>query len=149
MFNKKSFVLVFILTLCLFPLKSQDFLGKSKSDILQFIEKNKVRISQNEVQNDSISFLYEEEDEINRMFNINYTFSFLNDTCICYSRRLPVNSYFLKTISDMVSTKNGKSLGDMLSVEGETFYSCYEFENFFLRLEFEEDIIIEKFEEKR
>ncbi len=149
MWNKKYIVFIVMLTFCLSPLKSQDFLGKSKNDVLKFMERNTPRISQIELNNDSVSFIYEEEDEINRMFDIHYAFLFSDDVCVSYVRKLPVNEYFLKTILDMVSLKEGKGSCYTFSIEGESLHSVYEFENFFLKLALKDDVILQRFESKK
>lgn len=124
MWNK--IMMFFLLFICIqITIRGQEYLGQNKSVILGFIETNKYRIDNLVASDDMISFTFEEEDERNRTFIVNYNFVIENQECISYTKELPIHEYWAHTILDMVTQRKAKASGQTVSVDGVSLNTQY------------------------
>lgn len=131
--------------ICCLKLQAQEFLGKSKPDIERFIQTNSTRISRIQQEDNNLQFVYEEEDERNRLFEVSYCFYFQNGICSTYEKQLPRNEYWMQTIHDLVALKKGKASGNTLEIDNDTLSSQYRFDTFLLEIRSTDVFLIEIF----
>ncbi len=145
MWNK--ICLIFLFFMACFVVDAQNFLGKTKMEIEQFIKDNQAVAIDVQRNDSSIVFRYEEEDERNRMFEATCKFILDKGRCSSYEKVVVIHEYWAKSIQDLVSLKKAKGSGDIIAVDGENLFSLYAFdEGFFLKLILKEEYLIQKFE---
>ncbi len=121
---------------------SQEFLGRTHTEIKRFLEDNRANVLHCIKTVDTLRLVYSEEDERNRRFEVEYSFFFTKDTCRQYEKKVPSHEYYANQIKDNVSLKNAEGSGNMLEIDGETLYSVYRFEKYVLLLQLENNKLI-------
>lgn len=128
--------LLALLLSLLFPYlcAGQDFLGKTRTDLLTFIRNNAVEGSAVE-QGDTLGLIRDEQDDIGRHFDIEYRFTLRNDRCESYIQRIPLHVFWVRHLLDQVQTRNGREKGEPYEIEGEYLFPEYSFDDCTLRTE--------------
>lgn len=122
------------------------YLGKDQGHILKFIEANKYRIENLKQDESSINFTFEEEDERNRTFFVDYSFSLRNSICIAYTKTALIHEYWATTILDLVNLKQAKPSGNHIDIDGIKLNSKYTFEEETLSITKNNDTFMLKYE---
>lgn len=130
---------IFICTLLFcgwcFQISAQEYLGQDRNAILKFVETNNYRISNLTTGVDSIKFVFEEEDERNRTFIVQYSFQLQDDICIAYKKEMPQHEYWVNTFLDFVNLRKAQPSGTKVDIDGVNINSQYALESCVVTIE--------------
>lgn len=131
--TKYKLLLILILgsaSLCPLTSTAQEYLGQSRQEIGQFMrQQNK---GQAVPGGDTLLLKNQEEDELGRIFDTEYTFILTQEKCTEYTKRVPLHTYWINRIRELSESQDAKGSGQEIKFESETIFPIYEFEDYTL-----------------
>ncbi|WP_075560070.1 hypothetical protein [Parabacteroides timonensis] len=127
---------------------SQVWLGKTDKDFIQFVNDNKERIKESQFTDKLFTMVYQEEDELGRLFDVTYRFTIDNNICTSYQQILPAHSYWAATIQEQASQQEADASGETIDVDGETLNTHYQFDDYDMLISMENDRLILQYNKK-
>nr|WP_129732665.1 hypothetical protein [Parabacteroides goldsteinii] len=127
---------------------SQVWLGKTDKDFVQFVNDNKERIKESQFFDTLFTMVYQEEDELGRLFDVTYRFTIDNNICTSYQQILPAHRYWAATIQEQASQQEADASGETIDVDGETLNTHYQFDDYDMLISMENDRLILQYNKK-
>lgn len=110
----------------------QDFLGKSRGELLAFVGENAAEGTAAE-RCDTLRCVRDEQDDIGRHFDVEYRFALRDGRCESYVKRLPLHVFWVRHLLDEIDMRRGRPAGEPFDAEGKTLHPEYRFADRTLR----------------
>lgn len=114
-------------------LSGQELLGNKEPEIRQFLHQLKdMQILEDN--NTQLIVEGKEEDEVNRLFNVSYSFLFKEGICNSYMKEVPSHIYWVSRLQEWIDFQQGKEAGEPLIIEDEILSNLYKFEDYVITI---------------